>query len=509
MVAWPPSQRAAHLLFVFWIGALLTLGLELRLIHMEDVWSYWMPAYARYARPHWLDLGDGVLPWRKLVGMHPPLWALFSGALVHLGATLRGLLAVSLLASLGSAVLGATLLRKAAGRQAAILFVAITIIAPYQVHYATELNNYPLFQLGTAALAVSIAMAWDGGSRAVVALAMVVALTLWTHFASAPFVLALGVCAVATRRWRVAGAAIAGVLLASPILVEAASLSGGSQTFHNEPIAGLALLDHLDRVWAERFLPRWGSVAMGVATVLAGGWALAATSTRRLAFLLVMMGAVGAVWVLSGFASGASFFRQTPYWLPCSWLATVLLALGMHAAPRWGRGALVLLVGVWLAAVGQRTFAGPTDWDLSEASDRVRTYLDEDVDADAGDVVVYLWDGFINDQPHLRDPFFAQFKPRDLVPFVAADEPFPLFTSRWGRGRVAQVNGGLRGDPSGLSEAILAWTAAGRVVHLVQPGWEDERGPPEAGTVRGRVTAQGVRWTEWQFGRAMLVRLER
>ena len=502
-----PSARSRHLLFVLWIVALLSLGLELRLIHMEDAWSYWMPAYVRYARPHWLDLGDGVLPWRRLVGLHPPLWALITAALAHAGATMRGLIAVPLLCSLGSAVLGAVLVRRVTDRRTTAAFVALLVIAPYQVHYATELNNYPLLQLGTAALAVSVAAAWNGGTREHAILAVVVGVGLWAHFASAPLVLALGVCAVLTRRWRVAAATVAGVLLASPILLEALSLTGASQTFHNEPLSGLALLGELRAIWAERFVPTFASAALGLATVAATGWALRARPSRDAALLLTMMLAVAGTWVLAGFSSGASFYAQTPYWLPCSWLGLVLLALGLHAAPQWGRWVLVALTGVWLVGVGQRAFTGPTDWDPSEARQEVLDYLG-DVNPDQGDVLVYLWDGFGNDLPHLRDPFHGAIRIPDVAPFAPREEPLAIDAATWGNGRLVHRHAALRGDDPELAEAIAAWLREGRVVHLVEPGWDSEREAPNHGAVRARVTAEGARWTEWTFGRATLTRIE-
>lgn len=492
--------------------ALLGIGLWLRLDHLEDAWSYWMTGYARYARPHWLDLGDGVLPWNKLVGMHPPAWALLTAGLVHLGATMRGLLAVPLLAWLASTLVGAALLRRT-GRVAPLAFVALMAVAPYQVHYSLELNNYPLFQLGTAGLAVAVAAAWSRPERGrLIALAAVVGANLWIHFAAAPFVLALGVCAVATRRWRVAIATIAGVLLAAPILWEAVALTGASQTFHNEPATGLRLLFELQRVWRLAFVPTWASAALLVATALGGVIALRTPRTRPLAFLLTMALCVGAVWVLAGFSSGASFYRQTPYWIACSWLATALLALGFATSSRSRLllGALVLLWGF-----GVLLQPAPANWDLTDgAADRVRSYLAEDVDPAAGDVVVYLWDGFSNDQPWMRDPFYGAVRPGDLVPFVTADEPLALTAGRWRtHGRLVELLGALRpSEPepaAALTEAIIRWTSDGHVVHLVQPGWEDGRGAPSDDAVRAEVTATGATWTTWTFGRARLTRIER
>jgi hypothetical protein len=501
----------SRLRFVLAISVVFGMGLALRLDHLQDIWSSWMPAYARYARPHWLDMSSGVFPWDGLVGMHPPGWALLTATLVHLGASMRGLLALPLLAWFTSAVIGILLLNRFGGRLAALAFVTVLAIAPYQVHYSLELNNYPLFQLGTAALVVSIASTWNTPSRPrLFVLSLVVGANLWCHFASAPFMLALGVCAVVTKRWHLAGATVLGVLLASPILLEAGFLPGDSQTFHNEPLAGLALARFLLRLWRDAFVPNFATWSMLAATALAAGFALAAPRTRSVAFLLLMMLCVAVVWVQAGFSSGAAFYRQTPYWVGCSWLVTALLGLGVGAAPHRGKALLLLVLAPWLVGVGQRLAASPTDWDLSEAPEHVTEYLSDEVDPDAGDVVVYLWEGFLNDQPHLRDPFYSAFAARDLVPFVHHSEPFATRTSAWrGVGRLTQVGDAIRSDYEELAQAILTWTSGGRVVHLVQPGWERGRGEPNTDALRGRVTGEGVIWTEWHFEKATLVRLER
>ena len=508
----PPDR--SRLWFLLAIALVLGLGLALRLAHLHDVWSYWLPEYARYARPHWLELGDGRLPWDKLVGLHPPAWAALAAALVHLGASMRGLLAVPLLAWLASAILGAALLARVGGRVAALGFVAVLAIAPYQVHYALELNNYPLLQLGTAALAAAIAASWTTPTRVrLTILAAVVGMNLWCHFASAPLILALGICALATKRWPLALATVAGVLLASPVLFEAASLAGASQTFHNEPLAGAELGRVLLRVWRVRFVPDGATASVLGGTVLAAGFALRGPRTRALGFLLAMLLCVAGVWVLAGFSSGASFYRQAPYWIACSWIATALLGLGAGAAPGWGRGLLLVVLTPWLLGVAGHAAAGPTSWDLSGAPDQITDYLRDDVDPAAGDALVYLWDGYGNDLPHLRDPFHAAFEPRDLIPFVPASEPMALWTSRWkGAGRLTQIrDAAMRGGPvdAELSAAVVAWTADGRVVHLVQPGWEEHRGAPWPETMRAQLADAGVRWTEWQVGRSRLVRLER
>ncbi len=501
----------SRLRFVLAISLVFVTGLALRLDHLQDIWSTWMPAYARYARAHWLDMSTGALPWDLLVGMHPPGWALLTATLVHLGASMRGLLALPLLAWITSGVIGIVLLNRVGGRLAALVFVVVLAVAPYQVHYSLELNNYPLLQLGTAALAVSIASTWNTPSRwRLVALSLVVGTNLWCHFASAPFMLALGVCAVATKRWQLAAATVVGVLLASPILLEAALLPGESQTFHNEPLAGLALGEFLLRLWRDAFVPNFATWSMLAATALATGFALAAPRSRSVAFLLLMMLLVAVVWVQAGFSSGAAFYRQTPYWVACSWLVTALLGLGVGVAPHRGKALLLLVLAPWLLGVGQRLAAEPTDYDLSEATEHVADYLSDEVDPDAGDVVVYLWEGFINDQPHLRDPFFAAFAPRDLVPFVAPTEPLAIETSTWrGAGRLTNRGSAIRSDDEELAAALLSWTSEGRVVHLVQPGWDRGRGEPSTDALRERVTAAGVIWTEWRFGKATLARLER
>ncbi len=504
------SDRS-RLRFVLAIAVVFVTGFALRLDHFQDTWSAWMPAYARYARPHWLDMGNGAFPWDGLVGMHPPAWALLTATLVHLGASMRGLLAVPLLAWAVSGIIGIVLLNRVGGRLAALVFVAVLAVAPYQIHYSLELNNYPLLQLGTAALAVSIASSWNDPSRSrLVVLALVVGANLWSHFASAPFMLALGVCAVATKRWHLAAATVLGVLLASPILLEALSLPGDSQAFHNEPLAGLALGRFLLRLWRDAFVANFATWSMLAGTALAAGFALADTRTRRLTFLLLMMLCVAVVWVQAGFSSGAAFYRQTPYWVACSWLATAILGLGVGAAPVRGKALLALCLVPWLLGVGQRLAAEPTDYDLSDAPERVAAYLADDVDPDAGDVVVYLWEGFLNDQPHLRDPFYSAFDPGDLIPFVPASEPLATTTGVWrGEGRLTHRSWAIRSDDEELAGAILTWTAEGRVVHLVQPGWTRGYGEPNTDALRARVTGEGVVWTEWRFGKATLVRLER
>jgi hypothetical protein len=498
----PWLRLAAPILLAFAVG--------LQRAHLTEVWSTWMLDYARYARPHWLALRADGWPFLDLVGMHPPLWASLAAGLGVLGVSLRGLIAVSMGAWLVSAVLGAVLLRRAAGPLAAAVFLALIAVSPLQVHYATELNNYPLLQLGTAALVVATAAAWDRPTPGrLAAVAGSVGIGLWAHFALAPLVLALGVCAVATRRARLAGAVVGGLVLAAPILLRATALFGEGQTFHNQAVSLDWMPETLCKVWRGRFgTPR------GMASALLGlgvGTTLAARlpGTRRAAVLLMAALAVATTWVLAGFTSGAAAYWQTPYWVGPSWLAAALLALGVAAATARQRVLLVVVLLPWAGEVVAWHVSPPPDWPLDRPADplgaaAVRDALVSRADPARGDVLVYAWPGFDNDQPRLRDPHFAPLRAGDLTPFVA-DGPLAVASAGWGSGRLVTPGPLTTERTAEVVDAVALWVEGGRVVHVVQPDWSPGEVPADRPGLTLPLIARGLQVVDRSAGRALVV----
>jgi hypothetical protein len=547
--------------FVAALIGLLGLALAVRLHRFGVSWNFWAIDYASYAFVHRDELREGRVLWTRLMGLHPPQWALLNAAICALGGTLRELYALTLVVSLGAAAVASAALRRGG-----LVFAGLFAISPLQAHYGLELNNYPLYLLGSALLMAGVI---GRGRAGLAALAAGGLLAMHGHLAG------FGLTAVAAglvaleRRWRAVGVLGGAGLAALPIL--AAALGGsGSTTFHNERLPLAELATELAAAFAE-YGPAvaWASVG---AAVVAAAWLGRRDRTARIVAAFALAGGGAA---LLGVVSGAAFVRQTPYWIQPSFAALALVARGIAVADGRGRAVAVVLLGPWLLLSTGRSAAppmqapdvgslSPPQWRLPplnapRPAPRPMPAADEPsgvawapagfpkeltndeadvptawwaarpipgrdgprllaVDAAtdaaalraflrpraAGDVAVYLWDlGFVNDLPRARDPLFAAFHPAELGDFGRADEPFPGFCRRWRGGTACFVpRASLRGGDAEatLTASVQRWLGEGRTVRLAWARLDPQRVPPDPRALRRAVGEAGGTWADAFLG---------
>ncbi|MDP7112734.1 MAG: hypothetical protein QGH45_12260, partial [Myxococcota bacterium] len=498
----------------------------IRWARLPVAWSYWAVDYVAYTHGHWLELGQGELPWARLVRLHPGQYALLFALMLEAGLSLRALFWIPILASAGSIAIGAIWLRQAVSPVTGLLFAGLMAVSPYQAHYGLELNNYPLFQLFGAAVLVAAWSAWNHPTRwRLLALGAAVAAALHGHFFAALPIALLGGAALITRRWWVALAVGAGVAVAAPIFVSALSLPGDPETYSAPAERGSQLVKESWLAWVDRFGPPRALAAIGLALLLAVAGTLRRPRRRPLGLLL------GGILLLliaqnyAGFLGGAVRIFQTPYWILPSWIAFALIAVGVEAwRIRWSRLVLLVVLLPWLVPAGLRaihpTAAGPgtaVSWSDGEghrelepgtAAD-LRDYTQTRVAS--GDAVVYLWDPwFINDQPHRWDPLFAAFPPGELGPF-ADDDPYPGYTHRRGDTTVSFVNDtSLRGGApeATLREALVHWLEAGRRVHLILAHVDPALPPAKTEGLRSWILGRGSAWIPIDVGGVTVIQID-
>ena len=510
----------------FWpLLAVLVVGaVAIRWGRLPIIWDYWAIDYVSYVFYHWEDLSQGRLPWTRLIGMHPGQYALGMATLLKLGGSMHALLWLPIVASCGSAVVGALWVRRQVGSAPGLLFAALMAISPYQAHYGVELNNYPLFQLVGSLLVVLTWACWDRPNIGrLVALGAAVTAALHTHFFLVPLLAVLGVVVIATRRWRILAALAAGVVPALPVLITAAVLPSESASYTGEVSADLLLVETFG-AWIGRFSTAHSLLGVALATVLGALFTLRAHRTRRSGVMLLVVVACLCVVNYIGFVTGAARIFQSPYWVLPSWCTFALIALGCGAARRVLSMAPLLVLVVWFAESSHRA-ALPRSaaearvgvWTddgvqlLSEPpdADELAAYLDDEFEE--RDIVLYLWDAmYINDQPHRYDPLFAAFPPRD----VGAWDPESVstgFGSTFRGGTVYFHNTvPLRGDDYeiALTEAVEQWIGEGRRVHVVVGSLDPELPVPDPSSLRQTVVSRGGRWTERRLAQIRLAVIE-
>ena len=151
-----------------------------------------------------------------------------------------------------------------------MIAAAALSLSPYQVHYGVELNNYPVFLFGGAALvwAAVRTMRTDRCSGAdLILLGGAALITLHGHAAGLPMVGTLLLLFVAAWRPTPALALGAATLLFAPVGTALLTMTHGESTFHNAQLPAGALLLELSRAWVGRFGPSWGLAAAGLLTM--------------------------------------------------------------------------------------------------------------------------------------------------------------------------------------------------------------------------------------------------
>gem|GEM_PF-6106779 len=542
---------------------LLGLAVAVRLRRFGVSWNFWAVDYASYAFVHRDELRGGHVAWVRLMGLHPPQWALLNAAISAAGGTLRELYGLALLLSVGAGAVGAVALRRGG-----LLFAALFAISPLQAHYGLELNNYPLFLLGTALVAAgAIGEDRRGGLGA---LGIGALLSLHGHLAGFGLVGVTGLWLALARRWRGVWVLGGAGVLALPVLIAALGQRAGDTTFHNERLPLAELASEL----AAAFSAYGGALSWASITAAVLGAAWFARGDRAGRFLAVF-GLAGAGAVAAGIISGAAFVRQTPYWLQPSWAALAVVARGWAVGTKRQRAVLLGLLAPWVGLSAVRAVSPPVElvevgslspqgWRLPPLdAPRPRPNPAPDANAPSGpawapagfpreltsdeahvplswwaarpipgrdgprvmsvaaptdpapirafllprtasDVAVYLWDiAFVNDLPMRADPLFAAFHPAELGDFRSHEDPYPGYCRAWRGGTACFVSrASLRGGDAeaALQAALVRWLGEGRTVRLVWARLDPQRVPPDPRAIRRAVATAGGSWTDAFFG---------
>lgn len=175
------------------LWAVFGLAAALRLPRMWLRWEEWALHYASYNHPTQAALraGDWGTAFTTFAGLHPPLYPLLQASMEILWPAPILWLGFSTLCSLAAVFF---ITRDSAG-SAPLLAACVFATDPIQLHYAAEVNNYPL----TVAV---IALAW-AGVRTQRAIPVIIAagLSPWIHLLAA---VGVALAAMGSRlRWRV------------------------------------------------------------------------------------------------------------------------------------------------------------------------------------------------------------------------------------------------------------------------------------------------------------------
>lgn len=396
----------------------LTLGAALRLLRLPLRWTEVAWQYAAYPAPTLAALrgGDYIGAMTGFTGLHPPLFSLMHAAEEAIWPAPGLWLMGSVLASLGAV---AMMSRR---HPLAALLLAT---APIQVHYAAEVNNYPLVALASAAVWLERERVADGAPPW--RMALVCALAVWTHGLSG-FVAALAALSLGRRGWAVLGAMAMAVL---PLLPGVLNLALEPMTY-TQPAYKFELV-------ARDFVARFGLIGALILPFAAMG------ARKHPALALGVVGT--AAFVLALQLAGVAAPHQFPYLLAIG----PPLALLAEASGSRALVALALAQGLWVGAFDLARLHTLRD----PAPRAIDLALRE---AQPGDGVYLLRPAPLNDDDkRLISPVLRRLSPWQAAP-MAQPYPFAYDDFRHGQprlyeGRTVYVNDALRPE---LAQAIAA-----------------------------------------------------
>ena len=335
---------------------ILCMALALRVLRGLCRWDEWALHYSAYYAPIRLAFEDG--DWssmgRTWTGLHPPLY----GILHALMSALFSAPGLWLAFSVGVSFLAVLALLRSKG-DGAWLAAVILATDPVQLHYAAEINNYPL-------MVCTIGLAWWARShQRWLLLGLVGGIAAWTHILAGVTVGAMVM--TSPRRWHSLAVMAAG---AAPLVAGAADILTDMGHRSQPPLDLMASArDALSR-FSPSFLLLLPLLIRGIAAQPAAA---------------ITWGAATVFWLsMVGFSLAAP--HQFPYALALGVPAAVLVASGARG-PRAQRFVLAvcLMRGLWCAA--QDVDRVHTIWTHADASKAVGAVL---AAAGPGDAVVLL-----------------------------------------------------------------------------------------------------------------------
>lgn len=348
-------------------AAIFVLALGLRLVRLPFRLNQIAFAYAAYYQPFLEAVShDGRHLLTHFIGLHPPLYSLvFSGLYALVGAPGPQLLASLVFSCLGvvacvwlaqeglleTSPQGQGLLRvsERESDRAAIPWAAgaLAAVSVYALHYALEVNNYPLLFLVSAGCQWAFVRYWlRRNPRNLSVFGGMAVLAVYTHILAGLLVtlqlLTLGLEAVraslavppGTRAFgrrsllELIQASLLVFLLALPLLKPVLDLSGRGSTYHNTVEDGHNVALEILRTLGARFGSSPVLVLFGLAVVLGLVRGLVSPTERRLTLaLFVQLLPFPLILLLAraGIAAGYQF----PYYLLVLPSAVVLAARGL------------------------------------------------------------------------------------------------------------------------------------------------------------------------------------
>jgi hypothetical protein len=415
--------------------------------------------YATYHLPLRDALADGAYAraLHTFAGLHPPLYSLLFNAVDTVWPAPLAWLLLSALASSLAAYWTARAAALEAGPTAATIAAAWMAVAPVQLAYAAEVNDYPLATATIAALLYAAARHRRSTTHwpALVAAGTAAA---WTHAlggiaALAAMLAAARDPAVRTGLRRIALPLTAFTLLCAPLLASVVRLAGEPHTFHQPALAAGARLELL---WS-RFGPSAGFTAAMVLPGLASfrrppAWPAAP----------VLLATLGALVLFQ--ALGIAAPHQFPYLTLLGPPAALLAAAAMHDGRR-RLVALLLLGFLALAAALRQQQALAVVWrdqaaaraiDVAQAASR------------PGDALWLITPYHPDDDKSQVSPVLWRFRPWEPMP-AARPLPFDRLdfrygTPRWWRGRTLSLF--TRIFPGPMLELLAHHAARGETVYI-------------------------------------------
>ena len=400
---WGPDGPSPRVRFVLVSALLLVAGL-LRAGRALLRWEEVSIAYAAYQAPLVKAWGDPGLLLDRWVGLHPPLYGMAYAAIEHAAPIPLLFLGFSALCSWLAVLLVYRAARLLGGTAAGVVALALAAGAPVALHYAAELNNYPLL----LALVAALIWAWARYRQGVggwLPLALLGIAAGWTHLLGG-MAAGLVVLAVMARHRGDGLRALAVLALGcAPVVAGALELAGSADTFSQPEL-------HLDlslRDWGERF--GWLCLPAGL---------LALPALRRTpALALALLGMVITIGAMIGLGVAAP--HQFPYWSLLMPFGAVLAGVAATRVPGWwlGAGALAL-VQLW---VGGRA----VQHDLRRCwrdQNRPRAIDEALARAEPGDGLWIVSPALEpDDDKRAISPSVWRFRPWRPMPMV---EPFPM-----------------------------------------------------------------------------------
>jgi len=290
----------------------------LRLVRVPNRWDEVAWLYSAYpaATTDAVAQGDGAAALTSFTGLHPPLWPLLH-ALTEVWAP------IPLLWLLGAA-LASWAAVAVIGRESTLAGLVLATSA-VQLHYAAEVNQYPL-------AVAFVACAW--ASRAAVArgarhwgwLAAAIAAAGWSHALAG---LVAGLAVVGLPRATLVRVVATSALAALPLLIPAVQLAGDAGTYRQPPFE-LALVT---ADWRARF------GLTGLALLPFAAWGARAAPAAA-------VGVVGGAAAWAGLvAAGVAAPHQFPYAALLGPPFALLVAAGARTRPAVGGVAAIAVLG--------------------------------------------------------------------------------------------------------------------------------------------------------------------